>query len=151
VLALRLPVLSGFARENDGGRFARTLGILLNSGLSMLDALFIAEKSVVNMVMREELAAAAARVREGESLATALARCKQLPVLLVHLVASGESVGELPRMLETAALASEREVEMRLALGLNLLEPALILTMGLVVLGIVLAILLPIFEMNRLV
>jgi general secretion pathway protein F len=62
VLALRLPVLSGFARENDGGRFARTLGILLNSGLSMLDALFIAEKSVVNMVMREELAAAAARV-----------------------------------------------------------------------------------------
>jgi general secretion pathway protein F len=69
----------------------------------------------------------------------------------VHLVASGESVGELPRMLETAALASEREVEMRLALGLNLLEPALILTMGLVVLGIVLAILLPIFEMNRLV
>jgi general secretion pathway protein F len=150
-LALRIPILSGFVRENDGGRFGRTLGILLNSGLSMLDALFIAEKSVVNLVIREELAMAAARVREGESLATALARANQLPPLLVHLVASGESVGELPRMLETAALASEREVEMRLALGLNLLEPALILTMGLVVLGIVLAILLPIFEMNRLV
>lgn len=150
-LALRLPLLRGFIRENDGGRFARTLGILLNSGLSMLDALSIAEKSVVNLVLREELAAAAARVREGESLGTALARAPHLPPLLVHLSASGEEVGDLPRMLETAALASEREVEMRLAVGLNLLEPALILTMGLVVLMIVLAILLPIFEMNRLV
>ena len=150
-LALRLPLLGGFVRENDGGRFARTLGILLNSGLSMLDALSIAEESVVNLVLREELASAALRVREGESLANALARAPHLPPLLVHLTASGEDVGELPRMLETAALASEREVEMRLAVGLNLLEPALILTMGLVVLAIVLAILLPIFEMNRLV
>ena len=150
-LALRLPLMGGFIRENDGGRFARTLGILLNSGLSMLDALSIAEKSVVNLVLREELAAAAARVREGESLATALARVRHLPPLVVHLTASGEEMGELPRMLETAALACEREVEMRLAVGLNLLEPALILGMGLVVLAIVLAILLPIFEMNRLV
>ncbi|MSQ67902.1 MAG: type II secretion system protein GspF [Gammaproteobacteria bacterium] len=150
-VSLRLPGLAGFTRANDGGRFARTLGILLNSGLTMLDALFIAEKSVVNLVLRAERAAAAARVREGAALANALANCPHLPPLLVHLVASGESVGELPRMLETAALASEREVELRVAVGLNLLEPVLILTMGLVVLGIVLAILLPIFEMNRLV
>ncbi len=150
-LSLRLPGLAGFTRENDGGRFARTLGILLNSGLTMLDALFIAEKSVVNLVIRAELAAAAVRVREGAALANALAECPHLPPLLVHLAASGESVGELPRMLETAAMASEREVELRLAVGLNLLEPVLILTMGLVVLGIVLAILLPIFEMNQLV
>jgi general secretion pathway protein F len=148
---LRLPVLGGFHREDDAGRFARTLGILLDSGLSMLDALEIAGKSVVNLRLRADLETAAARVREGESLAGALARVPRLPALLVHLVASGESAGTLPRMLETAANASERAVELRLAVGLNLLEPALILTMGLVVLTIVLAILLPIFEMNQLV
>jgi general secretion pathway protein F len=117
----------------------------------MLDALDIASKSVVNRVLRDELDQAAARVREGESLAGALARAPHLPPLLVHLAASGESAGELPKMLETAANSSERAVQLRLAVGLNLLEPALILTMGLVVLLIVLAILLPIFEMNQLV
>jgi len=148
---LGLPLLGGFHRENDAGRFARTLGILLDSGLGMLDALDIAGKSVVNLVLRAELDDAAARVREGESLGAALARAPHLPPLLVHLAASGESAGELPKMLETAANSSERAVQLRLAVGLNLLEPALILTMGLVVLLIVLAILLPIFEMNQLV
>ena len=150
-LLLRLPVIGEFHRENDAGRFARTLGILLNSGLNMLDAFRIAEKSVVNLVLRAELGVAATRVREGEALATALSRAPHMPPLLVHLVASGESSGELPRMLETAANSSDRAVQLRLAIGLNLLEPALILTMGLIVLLIVLAILLPIFEMNQLV
>jgi len=150
-LMLTLPVVGEFHRENDAGRFARTLGILLNSGLPMLDAFRIAEKSVVNLVLRAALEDAATRVREGEALATALARTPHLPPLLVHLVASGESSGELPRMLDTAANSSDRAVQLRLAIGLNLLEPALILTMGLVVLMIVLAILLPIFEMNQLV
>jgi len=148
---LKLPVVGAFQRENDAGRFARTLGILLNSGLDMLDAFRIAEQSVVNLALREALGDAATRVREGEALATALSRVPHLPPLLVHLVASGESAGELPRMLETAANASDRAVQLRLAIGLNLLEPALILTMGLVVLLIVLAILLPIFEKNQLV
>lgn len=150
-LLLTLPVIGEFSRENDAGRFARTLGILLNSGLNMLEAFRIAEKSVVNLVLRADLEEAATRVREGEALATALSRTPHLPPLLVHLVASGESAGELPRMLETAADSSDRAVQLRLAIGLNLLEPALILTMGLVVLLIVLAILLPIFEMNQLV
>ena len=146
-----MPGLGGFLRENEAARFARTLGILLNAGLSMLEALAIAEKSVATRVIRDELELAGARVREGTSLGKALAGCRYLPPLLAHLAASGESSGDLPRMLETAALASEREVEVRLALGLNLLEPALILGMGLAVLLIVLAILLPIFDMNRLV
>lgn len=150
-LLLRLPIVGEFHRENDAGRFARTLGILLGSGLSMLDAFRIAQQSVVNVVLRDALGDAATRVREGESLAGALSHVPQLPPLLVHLVASGESAGELPRMLETAANSSDRAVQLRLAVGLNLLEPALILGMGLVVLLIVLAILLPIFEMNQLV
>ena len=150
-VALRLPVLGGFVRENESARFARTLGLLLHSGLGMLEALGIARQSVANLVLREELANATARVREGEALGSALGQCPHLPPLLAHLAASGEQAGELPRMLETAALASEREVELRLTVGLNLLEPALILGMGLVVLCIVLAVLLPIFEMNRFV
>lgn len=150
-LVLRLPVLRGFVRENDAARFARTLGLLLQSGLGMLEALGIARQAAANLVLREELVQATARVREGEALGDALRGCPHLPPLLSHLAASGEQAGELPRMLETAALASERDVELKLAVGLNLLEPALILTMGLMVLGIVLAVLLPIFEMNRLV
>lgn len=150
-MLLGMPLVGEFHRENDAGRFARTLGILLDSGLGMLDALGIAGKSVVNLVLRAELEQVAVRVREGESLGGALARATHLPPLLVHLASSGESAGELPRMLETSANSSERAVQLRLAVGLNLLEPALILTMGVVVLVIVLAILLPIFEMNQLV
>lgn len=150
-LALGVPALSGFIKANEAARFARTLGILLNSGLGMLEALSIAAQSVGNQPIRRELSDAAARVREGTALGVSLAQCPSLPPLLAHLATSGESAGELPKMLETAALAAERDVELKLAVGLNLLEPALILTMGLVVLSIVLAILLPIFEMNRLV
>lgn len=150
-LALRLPVLGRLVRENEAARFARTLGLLLQSGLGMLESLGIARQSVVNLLLREELAHATARVREGEALGSALAASPHLPSLLAHLAGSGEQTGELPRMLETAALASERDVELRLTVGLNLLEPALILGMGLLVLGIVLAVLLPIFEMNRFV
>ena len=150
-LALRLPLVGRLVRENEAARFARTLGLLLQSGLGMLESLGIARQSVANLVLRDELAHAAARVREGEALGSALAACAHLPPLLAHLAGSGEQTGELPRMLETAALASERDVELRLTVGLNLLEPALILTMGLLVLGIVLAVLLPIFEMNRFV
>jgi general secretion pathway protein F len=150
-LLLDLPLLGVFHRENDAGRFARTLGILLDSGLGMLDALAIAGKSVVNRVLRAELEHAASRVREGESLGGALAKAAHLPPLLVHLAASGEAAGDLPKMLETAANASERAVQLRVTVGLNLLEPVLILVMGGVVLVIVLAILLPIFEMNQLV
>lgn len=150
-LLLRLPVVGRFIVDSDAGRFARTLSILLASGVDMLDALTIAGKSIMNTTVRGEIEAAAARVREGEALSRALVQAKTIPPLLTHLIANGENSGDLPRMLETAAVTHERDVQLQIAIGLNLLEPALILLMGGMVLAIVLAILIPIFEMNQLV
>jgi general secretion pathway protein F len=113
------------------------MGILLGSGLNMLTALQIATKSIVSVPIREQVEQAITRVREGSSLSGALSQCSHVPRLLTHLAANGEASGELPRMLETAAQAHEREVALRLSLGLNLLEPLLILLMGLIVGGVV--------------
>lgn len=150
-LLLRTPLVRSFIRESDAGRFARTLAILLSSGSSMIEALKIAAGAVVNHATRAELATAIERVREGSALNTALRGVNGFPPLLAHLTASGETAGELPRMLDTAAAAHEASMQTRLALMLSLAEPALILAMGAVVLAIVLAILLPIFDMNQMV
>ena len=150
-LALRIPLLRALLREADAGRFARTLAILLGSGLSMLEALHIAAKSVTNSSTLNELGTAIERVREGAALSQSLARVSGFPPLLTHLVANGENSGDLPQMLDSAAEAHERSMQLKIAVMMGLAEPALILLMGLVVLVIVLAILLPIFDMNRLV
>jgi general secretion pathway protein F len=148
--ALRLPGVSGFIEISDYARYSQTLGVLLGNGVEMLDALKIASKSAANLIIREELSEAIERVREGESLSAALAKCKTAPRLVNHLAASGETSGELPRMLEAAAASLERDVNARLTVIMHLLEPVLILVMGGLVLFIVLAILLPIFDMNTL-
>lgn len=149
--ALRLPLVGTLIREADAGRFARTLAILLGSGLSMLEALHIAGKAVANRATALELEAAIERVREGAALSQALSRVRGFPPLLAHLVANGENSGELPRMLDSAADAHERSMQVKIAVLMGLAEPLLILVMGAIVLVIVLAILLPIFDMNRLV
>ena len=148
---LRLALLGTLIREADAGRFARTLAILLGSGLSMLEALHIAAKSVSNTGTAQELETAIERVREGASLSQGLARVQGFPPLLAHLVANGENSGELPKMLDSAADAHERSMQLKIAVLMGLAEPLLILLMGAIVLVIVLAILLPIFDMNRLV
>lgn len=150
-LWLRLPLTGRMQREADAGRFARTLSILLGSGLAMLEALNIAAKSVGNTATAIELDRVIERVREGTALSQALAAVTGFPPLLAHLVANGESSGELPKMLDSAADAHERGLQMKIAILMGLAEPALILIMGLVVLVVVLGILLPIFDMNRLV
>lgn len=147
---LKLPLLGAFVRESDASAFARTLAILLGSGLPMLDALRIATAGVANRRTRQEGREVLERVREGAALSRALARARGFPPLLAHLVGSGEQSGDLPAMLDTSAEAHERAMEARLAVALGLAEPALILLMGAIVLVIVIAILLPIFEMNRL-
>jgi general secretion pathway protein F len=149
-LLLRLPIAAGLIQDADSARFARTLSILLGSGLSMLEALHIALAAIANHATRIEVEGAIERVREGASLSQSLARVTGLRPLLAHLVANGEQSGELPRMLDSSAEAHERGLQTRLAIALGLAEPALILIMGSVVLVIVLAILLPIFDMNRL-
>lgn len=148
---LRLPLFGRLTRGVNTARFTRTLSILAGSGVPVLEALRIAGEVVANVPMREAVDESARRVREGASISQSLARSRLFPPLVVHLIASGESSGELDTMLERAAVNQERELETLISTMLGIMEPLLILVMGLVVLLIVLAILLPIFDLNQLV
>jgi general secretion pathway protein F len=148
---LRLPWLAPLIRGVDTSRFASTLAILVGGGVPLLGALASGARVMGNVVMREAVERATERVREGTSLARALGETRKFPPLLVHLVASGEMSGKLEQMLERAARLETQALERRLAVFLTLLEPLMILVMGAVVLLIVLAILLPIIQLNQLV
>jgi general secretion pathway protein F len=148
---LRLPVLGRLARGINAARFADTLGILTASGIPLLPALQSAVPVVNNLPMRGGVEDALRQVREGGSLSRALAKTKLFPPLVVHLIASGEASGRLDAMLARAAEAQARELQNWVRALTALLEPVLILVMGAIVLFIVLAILLPIFEMNQLI
>lgn len=148
---LRLPLLGRLVRGLNSARLASTLGILVSSGLPLLTALHYAVQVVMNIPMREAVEDAVRSVREGGSLSRALARPKLFPPLLIHLIASGEASGRLDLMLNRAAEAQTRDLENWVSVLTTLLEPVLILVMGAVVLFIVLAILLPIFDMNQLI
>jgi len=148
---LRLPVLGPLLRGADTGRFARTLSILAASGVPVLEALSIAASVVSNRPLRASVQQAATQVREGGALNKALEQSGQFPPMFLHLIAIGEESGQLDTMLHRAADYQERSTRMTVRLLVNIFEPAIILFMGLVVLLIVLAILLPIFELNQLV
>ena len=148
---LKLPVIGRLVLGVNTGRFARTLSILVNSGVPVLDALNICAEVVGNLPMRTAIEDTASRVREGSSIHDALAKHKLIPAITLHLIANGEASGDLGGMLERAAVHQEREVETLVGALMGLFEPLLILVMGGVVLIIVLAILLPIFEINQLV
>ena len=150
-LLLRLPWLGPLIRGVNTSRFASTLAILVGGGVPLLSALTSSAQVVTNRVMREAIGHAIERVREGASLARALGETRAFPPLLVHLVASGELSGKLEQMLERAAVLETQSLERRLEVFLTLLEPLMILVMGGIVLLIVLAILLPIIEINQLV
>lgn len=151
VLLLRMPWLGSLIRGVNTSRFASTLAILVGGGVPLLAALDSGARVMTNTVMREAVERAIERVREGSSLARALGETRRFPPLLVHLVASGEASGKLEQMLERAARLETQALERRLAVFLTLLEPVMILVMGAAVLLIVLAILLPIIEINQLV
>jgi general secretion pathway protein F len=148
---LRLPLIGRLTRGINTARFSRTLSILAGSGVSVLDALRIAGEVINNIPMREAVSEATLRIREGMGISRALDQRKLFPPMMIHLISSGESSGKLETMLDRAADSQEREMETLLATFLGILEPALILFMGLMVLMIVMAILLPIFELNQLV
>lgn len=148
---LRLAFIGRLLRGINTARMASTLAILVGSGVPLLAALRAAAGVVGNLPMRRALEEASHKVREGVTLSRALASSGLFPPILVHLIASGESSGKLDVMLERAAEQQEREVSSFVSLLTSLLEPVLILTMGAVVLVIVLAILMPIIEMNQMV
>jgi general secretion pathway protein F len=148
---LSAPLYGRFERSLNTARFASTLAITTGSGVPILRALETSRETLTNVAMRLQVEEAANNVREGISLARALSARKYFPPLLIHMIRAGEATGELPAMLERAANSLEQDLERRALTIAGLLEPALILLMGVVVLLIVLAVLMPIIEINQLV
>ena len=148
---LRLPLIGKIVRGSNTARFARTLSTLTSSTVPVLEALRISSEVVTNLPMRAAVADAAVRVREGAPIGRSLGVSKLFPPMMIHLISSGESSGELDTMLERSAVHQERELDSILQALVSLLGPLMILVMGGLVLLIVLAMLLPIFELNQLV
>lgn len=148
---LRLPLVGRITRGNNAARFARTFSILAASAVPVLEALRIAAEVVTNTTMRRAVQDAAVRVREGAPIARSLGVSKLFPPMLVHLIASGETSGELEAMLERAADNQERELDGVVNTAVGILGPVMILLMGGFVFVIVIALLLPIFQLNQLV
>ena len=150
-LLLRLPVAGGMLQRLILSRFARVLGLLLSSGVPIIRALEITSEVLVNRVYRAFLREVMEEVAQGGSLSGSLRKNPLFPPLLVHLAAVGEKSGELEAMLLKAGIAYEREFNAGLTRLMGLMEPLLVLAMGVAVGTVVLAVLLPIFEMNQLI
>lgn len=150
-LLLRLPVCGALIRASEAARAIRTLAILVRSGVTLVDALGIAAGVIGNQMLRQRLQTVAQAVSEGTTLARSLEQSDTLPPLMLHMIASAERAGDLEHMLERAAQLQERLLGGRIALALSLFEPLMLVVMGAVVLFIVLAILMPILNLNQLV
>lgn len=150
-LLLRLPLAGKLIRGVNTARFSRTFSILTASAVPVLEALRISAEVVNSMPMRNAVEDAALRVREGAPIGKSLAARKLFPPMMIHLISSGESSGELEKMLERAASNQEREMDGLLSTLTNLLGPLMVVFMGAVVMFIVIALLLPIFQLNDLV
>ncbi|MES1925488.1 type II secretion system inner membrane protein GspF [Salinisphaera sp. T31B1] len=148
---LATPLIGRFVRGVNTARFTRTLSILTRSGVPALDAMTIGADVVTNLPMRDAIQRAATRVREGDAIHRALGRERLFPPITLHMIANGEVSGELDMMLGRAAEHQEREVETLRQGVMGILGPMVILIMGGLVLVIVLAILLPVFNLNQLV
>jgi general secretion pathway protein F len=148
---LSVPLVGRLVRTSNAARFSRTLSIMAASSVPILDSMRIASQVLTNMPMRNAVEEATLRVREGTSLYRALEKTGYFPPMTLSLLASGESSGNLEGMLERSADIQEREIETLVSTIQGLFEPILILVMGGIVLVIVMAILLPIFDLNQLV
>jgi general secretion pathway protein F len=148
---LATPFVARMTKGLNTARFARTLSILTASGVPVLEALRIAGQVMTNVPMREAVSEAAVRVREGTGISRALEKSGFFPPMTLHLIASGETSGNLEAMLDRAALNQEREIQTLIASVMAAVEPLILVVMGVMVLLIVLAILVPIFNFNQLV
>ena len=150
-MLLQIPGIRRVLIGMDTARFSSTLSILMASGVPLLDALKIAGAVMNNLVLRSASQEVASKVQEGSSLNRALSQEDYFPPMMVHMVASGETSGELETMLERSAANQERELEATLGTVMGLFEPIMVVVMGGLVLTIVMAILLPIFDLNTMV
>ena len=150
-ILLRIPIVGALTRGVNAARMASTLGILTTSGVPLLQAMKSAIEVVDNLPMRNALIDTMRQVSEGGSLSRSLGKTRLFPPMVIHLIASGENSGHLDSMLLRASETQEKEMESWVKVFTSILEPLLIVIMGMIVLFIVLSILLPIFEMNQLV
>ncbi len=148
---LGLPIVGRLTRGVNTARFSRTLSIMTASGVPVLDSLRIAAEVIMNRPMRQAVQEAAVSISEGATIHSSLERSGHFPPMTLHLIASGEQSGNLEQMLDRAASQQERELNTVINTSLKLLEPLIIIGMGILVLGIVMAILMPIFNLNQLV
>lgn len=148
---LKIPLIGRSIRTINTARYARTLGILSGAGVPVVEAMRASTNVVMNLPIKESLNDAASKVREGGSIQKALAKTHYFPAMSLHLIASGEASGNLEKMLERSANAQDREVENLLNRTVALFEPFMTLFMGVVILIIVLAVLLPIFGLTKII
>ncbi len=148
---LQVPVVGDINQKIALARFARTLGTLLESGVPVLSALEIVRNIVNNVLIAEVIDGASEEIEAGKSLAIPLGRSRWFPSIAVQMISVGEQSGELEAMLGKIADNYDREVESQIMATTSMLEPVMILVMGLVVGFIVVSILLPIFEMNQMI
>ena len=148
---LSLPLIGRIARGGNASRYANTLSILTSSGVPLVEAMHIAAEVVSNQWLKRGLSDAVRQVSEGSSLRVALGSGGHFPPMFLHMVASGESSGELDTMLRKVARFQQREIERLTTALVRVFEPTMMVIMGLVVVMIVLAILLPILSIHELV
>jgi len=148
-LKLKLPVLGSVLRAAALSRFARTLGTLVNSGVSLLPALKIVENTIGNVVLAKLISQVAEETRGGDSLATPLRKFGVFPKTVIQMIDVGEETGKLDEMLLKVADIEERHMRARTKTLISLLAPALILVVGALVGFMVIALLLPIFKLSR--
>ncbi|RLA04777.1 MAG: type II secretion system F family protein [Gammaproteobacteria bacterium] len=147
---LRLPLAGSIITKIEVTRFARTLGMLLHNGVPLLKALSIVKDTVDNRVIADGLERVASSLKEGQSLAAPLAEMAHFPAFAVHMIRVGEESGRLEEILQQVAQVYERETETTIKRALALLEPVLILVLGVVIAGVIISILMAILSINQL-
>lgn len=150
-LLLKLPLIGDVARMVSISRLAGTLATMLSSGVQLLEALDVSRRVMNNRVLEQAVEEARQNIKEGETIAEPLKRSGEFPSLVTHMIAVGEKSGEMEEMLRRISQIYDGEVDRVITRFTSLLEPIMIVTMGIVVLFIVVAILLPIFEMGQMV
>ena len=148
---LKLPILGPYLAIFNAARFSKTLALLTSSGVPIVEAFEGAQAVVNNLFIRQQIIKAGLVIREGSSIFLALKPRSILPPIALHLVASGETSGRLAQMLDQAADQLDTQLQRSIGIALSLIEPLMMLVMGGLVLVIVMAILLPIFDMNQMV